>query len=264
MKRWQGAPARGPASIAVTLAMILGSHPGLARAAQPPALPAEPAPAPQPAPAQPAPAATNAPTGQPAVPQPDPTIPRIEPGATAPVPAPAAAAPVGPPTEAAQAAWAGTLGVEVQITLRSGTQLTGRVTALHQTTFTLVDHADGAIRVIPKAEVTELRARLPGPMPRRSGTGLIAGGVALLVPGAVFTGAGLTVGVANAGFNDPTWIPLFVFGLGLMGGGIPMVILGGRRKAEFQAALEERKRLLTPSISRTRDGGWVGGMTVAF
>ena len=52
----------------------------------------------------------------------------------------------------------------------------------------------------------------------------------------------------------------------MLGAGIPLLIMGSKRRRIFKAAEKEAAlaRRLTPSFGRTRGGAWTGGLSFRF
>jgi hypothetical protein len=177
---------------------------------------------------------------------------------------------VSPPPEQASldAAWQGVEGYDVKIVLDDGTAYTGRVSALQKNTFTLIDYDGGIVRVIPKATVRDLRVRIPGEtiypppdLPEQTGSGLIAGGVLLTVLGAPVFLSGLVIFAIEPSATGLT-LPLLLTGGAGLGSGIPMLVVGSRRRRAYQRALNERNRP-TPTLGFTRHG-WTAGVSLRF
>lgn len=208
------------------------------------------------------PASQAAPAAQPATEPPPVAVPES-------VPAPEAApvvAPAPPPWTAdrnavTDAAWEGVDGFDVIVELKGGKVLRGRVGAVQNETFTLIDKSDGQILVIPKSGVASLRAHVPPPIPTKTGTGLIIGG-------SVLTALGIPVFITGVTFLAicPSCVylhlPMLVIGGGGLGGGIPMITRGIQRRNAFQRAIQEHR--VSPMVTRTPFGGWQGGLQVRF
>lgn len=216
-------------------------------------------------PAIPAPQAPAAQTARPAPPPPaqPPATPAADPS-TEPAPPPAA---IPPPVVSrdvvasiTDAAWEGVDGIDAIVELKGGKVLRGRIGAVQQSTFTLIDGATGQILVVPKSGVASLRAFVPPPLPTRTGTGLLVGGGILTGLGIPVFITGLTfVGICpSCGFLH---LPMLIVGAGALGGGIPMLARGTQRRSAFQKALLEQR--VTPVVSRT-PYGWNGGLQIRF
>lgn len=131
------------------------------------------------------------------------------------------------------------------------------------------EERDGKIALIPKAQITEIRGKT---RPERNklalppdGTGALAGGGVLVAFGGPLTISGL-VFVAITPSYTPLWLPQLLPGLLFLGGGIPLLVMGTRkRRAYNEAVLEQRlSRRLTPTFGRTPGGGWTGGLSLRF
>jgi hypothetical protein len=224
------------------------------------------------------PAAPTTSTRAPASP---PAIVPASPTTSAPTPAPAPASVPTPPvtTEPAEAkptpppprvqdtrvledaAWDGIDGFVVVVVLKGGKNMRGRVGAVQADTFTFIDSADGQILVIPKSGVQTVRAYVPPPLPTQNGGGLIAGGSVLTALGVPVFLTGIAF-VAICPSCTYLHIPMLVVGGGAMGGGIPMIAKGVKRRTAFQKALEEHR--VVPMVSRTPGHGWTGGLQFRF
>ncbi|MEZ4380600.1 MAG: hypothetical protein R3A79_04600 [Nannocystaceae bacterium] len=182
----------------------------------------------------------------------------------APAPVPTSIAPTLAPTRGrdaiADAAWEGVDGFEVVLDLKGGKILQGRVGAVQEDTFTLIDTATGQVLVLAKSAVTSLRVYVPPPVPSKTGTGMLVGGgilttvgVPIFITGVVFLGICPSCTYLH--------LPMLLIGGGALGGGIPMISTGVQRRNAYRRALEGAR--VTPLVSRTRYG-WNGGLSVRF
>lgn len=249
------APRRAVQVLAGCLALALPIPIALAA---PPASPQVQAPAPakatatQPAPTTPEPAPTT--------PEPAPTpAPQVEPQLKPPPPPPPP--PLDQSRALADAAWEGIDGFVVNLELKGGKTLRGRVGAVQTDTFTLIDSSDGQIRVIPKSGVSSVRAFIPAPLPTQTGGGLIAGGSILAAIGVPLFITGITF-VAICPSCIELHVPMLVVGAGALGGGIPMISLGMQRRTAMQRAMNDHR--ITPVVRRTPGNGWMGGLQFRF
>ena len=148
----------------------------------------------------------------------------------------------------------------VEIRLKGGRELQGRVGAVQRDTFTLIEAETGVVIVLPKSGVARLRVAVARPLPTETGTGFLAGGIVLTSVGTpVFiTGvAFLAVCPSCVGLN----VSLLLLGGGALGIGIPMLVGGSKRRQAYRAALRERQAL--PYVSRTGPS-WTGGIRFRF
>lgn len=165
------------------------------------------------------------------------------------------------------AAWEGVKDYDVRIVLDDGTSYTGRVSAVQESTFTLIDYQGGIVRVIPKATVRDLRVRVPGyqppaqPLPEQTGAGMLAGGILLTVVGTPVFISGLVFTGAGTGASE-IYLPMLLLGGGAVGAGIPLLVAGARRRRAYNKALYERTRP-TPTLGFSRHG-WTAGLSVRF
>jgi hypothetical protein len=158
------------------------------------------------------------------------------------------------------AAWEGVDGFDVELELKGGGSMRGRVGAVQADTFTLIQAKTGAVLVLPKASVVSLRVRTPPPMPTRNGGGAIAGGSVLTALGAPVFITGVTF-LAICPSCTAIHVPMLLLGGGALGGGIPLLVRGARQRREYQEALQERA--LAPVVFRTPHG-WTGGIRFRF
>lgn len=176
-----------------------------------------------------------------------------------PPPPPKATSPTSDPA-VLDAAWEGVDGFDVELKLKGGRRLRGRVGAVQRETFTLIENGSGAVLVLPKSGVVSLRARTPPKLPTKTGGGLLAGGI-------VLTSIATPVFISGVAFvaicPSCTYIhlPLLIIGAGMLAGGIPMTVIGARRRMVYRRILEEHA--LTPVVSRTPHG-WTGGLRLRF
>jgi len=152
----------------------------------------------------------------------------------------------------------------------AGRVITGLLVGVEGDFVMMVDDArDGKIAMIPKSQITEVRGktrptRSGGPLPP-DGTPQLAGGGVLVAIGAPLTISGLVFVSLTPSFT-PLWLPQLLPGLLMLGGGIPLLVVGSRRRRAFQAAMYENRitRHMKPSFGRTPGGGWTGGLSLRF
>jgi hypothetical protein len=176
----------------------------------------------------------------------------VDPGVSSPMPSTAAVL---------DAAWEGVVGYDVVLTLASEQKIAGRITAVQDVTFTMIDRENGVVRVMRKVDVDQLRVNVPGPLPKKDGTGLLAGGGVLMAVGSpVFLSGVVFLGVCPS--CTYFHVPMLLVGGAAIGAGIPMLVRGTRRRQAANAARDGRW-LPTPTISATRHG-WTGGLRLRF
>jgi hypothetical protein len=158
------------------------------------------------------------------------------------------------------AAWEGVDGFDVELELKGGGQMRGRVGAVQRDTFTLIKAGTGTVLVLPKSGVISLRVRVPGPLPSRTGTGSLVGGTILTAIGAPVFVAGVSI-LAACPSCVSVHLPMIVLGGAALGGGIPLLVRGARARRAYQEALQERA--LAPVVLRTPHG-WTGGLRFRF
>ena len=155
----------------------------------------------------------------------------------------------------------------------AGRVITGLLVGVEGDFVMMVDDArDGKIAMIPKSRITEVRGktrptRSRGALPP-DGTPQLAGGGVLVAIGAPLTISGL-VFVSLTPSYTPLWLPQLLPGLLMLGGGIPLLVVGSRRRRAFQEAMYENRvtrhiRHMKPSFGRTPGGGWTGGLSLRF
>lgn len=160
------------------------------------------------------------------------------------------------------AAWEGVIGYDVELELKGGRDIDGRVTAVQPDTFTLIHRETGVVRVLQKSSVVRLRVAMPKPLPTQDGMGMLVGGGLLTAIGApVFLSGAVFLGVCPscAGLH----IPLLLTGAGALGGGIPMLVGGTRRRRAYNEAREKNRWTFAPSGSVGRQA-WTGGLRLRF
>lgn len=166
----------------------------------------------------------------------------------------------GPDPAIVDAAWEGVDGFDVEVQLKGDRTLRGKVGAVQKDTFTLIQAETGAVLVLPKSGVLSLRARTPGPLPDRTGVGLIAGGVVLTtIATPVFLTGVVFLGVCPS--CTYIHLPMLLVGAAALGGGIPMIVRGARFRRAYNRALQERQ--LSFAVAPTK-GGWSGGLRFRF
>ena len=136
------------------------------------------------------------------------------------------------------------------------------------------ENREGRIAMIPKEQITDVRGRVrsqgrtggdtsSAKLPP-DGTGMLAGGGILVALGTPLFISGV-VFVALAPSYTPLWAPQLLPAMALLGGGIPLLVTGSRRRQAFnQAMFENRLSRLTPAVGRTPHGAWTGGLTLRF
>src|SRR5690606_26866414 len=89
----------------------------------------------------------------------------------------------GPDQATLDAAWEGVDGFDVDLELKGGRPMRGRVGAVQRDTFTLIQSETGAVLVLPKSGVVSLRVHMPPSLPTKTGTGSLIGGSILTAVG---------------------------------------------------------------------------------
>jgi hypothetical protein len=151
----------------------------------------------------------------------------------------------------------------------AGTKVTGLIIGVDGDFVTIIDaERDGKIALIPKAQIVEVRGRsaqmIEPYVDLPTGTGnLVAGGILvgigapLMLSGLVFLG----ISPSSLFLYLPQILPAGV----MLGIGIPNLVIGGRKRRAYQAAMRPRlSERLAPAVSRTPHGSWTGGLTLRF
>lgn len=158
----------------------------------------------------------------------------------------------------------------------AGRKVTGLIVGVDGDFVMMVDEdRDGKIAMIPKARITEVRGKASPTVARRrsregvvlppDGTGMLAGGGILVAVGAPLMISGLVfVGITPS--YTPIWLPQVLPALLLLGGGVPLLIFGSKRRRAYNQAVFDNQlsRRLSPSFGRTPGGGWTGGLSLRF
>jgi hypothetical protein len=158
------------------------------------------------------------------------------------------------------AAWEGVDGFDVELRLKGGIRMRGRVGAVQRDTFTLIQSGTGAVLVLPKSGVVTLRVRSAPKLPDKNGTGMIAGGVVLTSVATPVFISGIAL-LAICPSCTSIHVPLLIIGAGMLAGGIPMTVVGARRRQRYRRILDERE--LAPVVIRSPHG-WTGGLRFRF
>lgn len=205
--------------------------------------------------------------------QPPPSLP-AEPAADfnpTPAPAPSVAPAIAAPMNDLDARLLAIQGYEAVVTA-GGVRITGRVLTSDAQYVTMVDsERDGMIARIPRAQVTDVRGQIKKERRGASLAGMpdggpqLAGGGVLVALGAPLTISGL-VFVSIAPSYVPLYLPQLLPGLLMLGGGIPLLVVGSRRRRAYRSAVAEALMAgrLSPSVGRTVGGGWTGGLSFRF
>ncbi len=131
------------------------------------------------------------------------------------------------------------------------------------------EERDGKIVMIPKAQITDIRGKT---RPYRSLADLPQKGTGALVGGGLLVGVGTPLMISGLVFigiipsASSVWAPQVLPALLFLGGGIPLLIVGSRRRHAYDKALMQNRlsRHLMPSFGRTPGGGWTGGLSLRF
>lgn len=158
------------------------------------------------------------------------------------------------------AAWEGVDGYPVELQLKGGVRMTGRVGAVQRDTFTLIQDETGAVLVLPKSGVLSVKVRVAPPLPSENGSGALIGGSILTTVGTpVFISGLVFLGICPS--CVALHLPMLLTGGGAVGGGVALLSRGTRRRRAYREALEQRE--LVPMAWRTREG-WGGGLRFRF
>lgn len=166
----------------------------------------------------------------------------------------------GPDPALVDAAWEGVDGFDVELRLKGGGRMSGRVGAVQADTFTLIQAGTGAVLVLPKSGVLSLRVRTAEPLPAKTGVGaLVGGGILTAVGSPVFISGVVFLAVCPS--CTYFHLPLLLTGGAALAGGIPLLVRGTRQRDAYRRAVEQRA--LSPIVIRTPHG-WTGGIRFRF
>lgn len=193
------------------------------------------------------------------------------------------------------AAWETMVGRDVTAVAKDGNTTAGRLEGIKDRTATIVD-AGGVVRGIDIRTITELRENRPAPKPSAPppavsggsasegksnldkasyqgprGTGLYVTGIALTAIGVIATVSGVITFARGRGGEDPSLVVggqvLMGFGIPSIAIGVPLMVVGERRRDRYRAWLEQRaanNRIhVSPTLGPLR-GGWGLGVRVRF
>lgn len=216
-------------------------------------------------PQSPAPMIPPAPAAAPVRPVPPPGA-AIPPGQASPAVAP------GPPHVSLDAVLYALKGHEA-ILFVGDRRISGLIIGVDGGFVMMVDEdQEGRIAMIPKEQITDVRGRVASqrrvgasrePLPP-DGVGLLAGGGIMVALGGPLFISGV-VFVALAPDFTVLWAPQLLPAVGLLGGGVPLLVSGVRRRRAYQQAVfGGRLGRLSPAVGRTAGGGWTGGLTLRF
>lgn len=163
-------------------------------------------------------------------------------------------------------------GREGVVTARRAT-VSGLIIGVEGDLVTIVDYTnDGKIVMLPKSDILEIRGRVPLPptdvrsssAPR--GTGMMVGGSLMTGVGGALMLSGIIFSAFDISYALYLGIPQIVPGAALLSAGIPLLVFGNRRRKAHDAQLKKQTaaRRLTPTVGRTRHGGWTGGLVMRF
>jgi hypothetical protein len=201
----------------------------------------------------------------------------------------ATAAPIVHPSGAAAGPtpagiWGALIGSDIRLTMKDGSSLEGRLLGVHGSVLVAARVTDGLVVAIDQGQVAQANALTPvrekGPrvMPPARGTGLLVGGAIMTaVAGGLLIG-GIAAGAycarydtnyysyygGTTGGDDGCWyywVPLVVPAAALAAGGIPMIVIGKKRRDAWKKQVEVAT--ITPGVRRTRTG-WTGALTLRF
>jgi len=218
--------------------------------------------------AQPAPTTIVPPAPAPVTPPP---VVVVAPPVTPP-PVSAASPPIAAPTLPSMHTILSAMKGHEAVVFVAGRTITGLIIGVDGDFVMMVDaDRDGKIAMIPKAKILEVRGK-PGPqrltrvpLPKQSGTGALVGGGALVGIGGPLMISGL-VFVSFSASYAPLWLPQVLPAMLMLGAGIPLLVVGARRRRAYREAQQHNSlaRRMMPSVGRTPGGGWTGGLSLRF
>lgn len=151
--------------------------------------------------------------------------------------------------------WSGLMQRRITLRLGEGGSVSGVLISQSDTQLGLAEELEGRLVSVEKSEIRGIEVASRPEVPTTGdGTGLLVGGGLLLGLGIPTTIAGLTFT-----FIFPYAGLFYIPGPIAVGAGIPMVVIGHRRKKDHRAALR-RARLghITPQLQVGRQGGTAG------
>lgn len=173
------------------------------------------------------------------------------------------------------AVWTGLLGKPIELAMKNGQTLEGRIIAQSAVDLACARLSDGTLVAVPKAEIAGV-SLLPGvpptpssdrqlsdgqlsDRPTRDGRGLRAGGIITVTVGSVgaLAGTALLAVIPYALFIS---LPTLVPGLAMVGGGVAMLVSASKKRKAFNQAwgIPTANVQLTPTVSGSRHGGQAG------
>lgn len=214
-------------------------------------------------------------------PSPGPAIPPASPGPST-APSTQAAPAVPPPSTASvdpvERTWSLLEGEDVRVTLGNGSRVEGRLVAAQGDMVVLARGTDGKVVTFAHADVSQVNLKDTQSFGVRPPHQSSPPGTGMLITGAVFTGVAGTLLLSSVAagaycgafgsysyYGNNTgcwrvWVPLLVSGILTSGAGIPMIVVGNRRRKAWRE--REYAELMTTVAPSRR--GWTGGLTVRF
>lgn len=180
--------------------------------------------------------------------------------------------------------WAALEGADVRLTLVDGSVFSGRLLGVHGAVLVAAREGDGLVVAIDQAQVKQANVVThdddgrPRVLPRAPGTGLLVGGAIMTGVAGGLLLAGIAAGAYCAAYAGSYygyygsytrgedncwyyWVPFVVPGVALAGGGIPMIVIGKRKRDKWKKQVGVAQ--LAPKLTRSRRG-WTGGITLRF
>lgn len=219
--------------------------------------------------------------------QPEPAPANVESTTTTPEPSDSvtiAPSSTGEPAPSMSGLWSALVGANVRLGLQDGSTFEGKLLGVHGTSLICARREDGLVVAVDQAQVVQANTVEDGRkgrrivLPRERGNGLLVTGAVLtaIAGGLLITGLAGGLYCANdggyyysyygGGGGGPDncnryWVPFVVPGAALAGAGIPMIVIGDKRRKAWKK--RAGVATLSPQVGKTR-GGWSGGLSLRF
>jgi len=168
--------------------------------------------------------------------------------------------------------WQALVGTDLELTFEDGTTFAGRLLASHDDLLICARATDGLVVALDRGRVVQVNAVLASQPPpataQKTGTGLLIAGIsltalagALVVGGIAMHAQCAATAYYSAGYCAYYWIPFGIAAVATAGPGIPMLVIGKKRRKAWKQA--QRTALIAPAVGLTRTA-WTGGLRVRF
>jgi hypothetical protein len=167
--------------------------------------------------------------------------------------------------------WQALVGTDLKLTFEDQTTFEGRLLASHDDLLICARANDGLVVALDRGGVAQVNAVLDSAPPatptQKTGTGLLIAGISLtalagaLVVGGIAMHASCAADTYSTGYCWSYWIPFGIGTIATAGAGIPMLVIGKKRRKAWKQA--QSTALVAPAIGRTRTA-WTGGLRLRF